>query len=505
MKDTKLNFEGAVPAGEGSLETPGDASTSPHPPGAWRWARALSRRVSLTLLVGLLLALAVVLLFFVSLNRFFDQDEFEAMHTTWKMVQGEEIYTDFIQHHHPFMYYTLLPLYALFGSTVEVLIAARVFIFFQLAATLALVYLIAFETYRDRLTALSATLFLTLIGLFTAKAIEIRPDVPQTLLSLLGLYLMVRFFRTRSLWLLVASGVSFGVSILFLQKGIVFAGLVGLVLLGRWLFGRDVKFVQGLLFAGSVIAATLPYALYLLLNGELESFFFWNFTYNTVYYELRGWEAGKLVNNLNLFYSNSLLLLLLFSVTLLLLKKSRLEWELLFLGAAVFGFTMVTGRHNLQYYMLAFPFFSILAARGYVQGLSRYKAVATLVLAFICFMPLFDLLRNAVVLNNNEHIAKIQYVLDLTDEDDYVYDGSIRFNLFRHDIDFIWYMAGEPYKAAETLAILMDYDYNVYEAIERREPKIISSFGIDNMDDPRIAKYYARSPEYGDLYIRKAE
>ena len=97
-----------------------------------------------------------------SLNRFFDHDEFEAMHTTWKMFQGGEIYTDFIQHHHPFMYYTLLPLYAIFGGTTDVLIAARVFIFFQLAGMLLLTYLIAFEVYRDRLIALTGTLFLSL-------------------------------------------------------------------------------------------------------------------------------------------------------------------------------------------------------------------------------------------------------------------------------------------------------------------------------------------------------
>ncbi len=468
-----------------------------------RWAASLNRSFPLTLFVGSLLALSLVLLFFMSVNRFFDHDEFEAMHTTWKMFQGQEIYDDFIQHHHPFTYYTLLPLYALFGSTTEVLIAARVFMFFQLAGMLILTYLIAFEVYQRHFIALTSTLFLALTALFTAKAIEIRPDVPQSLLSLLGLYLMVRFFRTRSLWLLVASGLAFGVSILFLQKGIVFAGLAGLVLLGRWLFGRDVTFAQGLLFAGSVIAATLPYALYLLLSAQMQSFIFWNFTYNTLYYELRGWEAGKLIDNLNNLYNENSLILLLFAVTLF-LRKKRLEWELLFLAAGVFGFTLLTGRHNTQYYLLVFPFIATLAAQGLMTGLGLKgrNAVAALVVAFVAFMPLVNQFRNAFVYTNDSQLAKIQYVLDLTDEDDYVYDGNIFFNLFRRDVDFIWYMAGEPYKAAETLAILMDYDYNIYEAIERFEPEVISNFGIEDMSDPRIAEHYERSSEYEDLFIR---
>ena len=463
----------------------------------------LSRSFPLTLFVGALLALSLTLLFLMSLNRFFDHDEFEAMHTTWKMFQGQAIYTDFIQHHHPFLYYTLLPLYALFGSTTDVLIAARVFIFFQLAGMLLLTYLIALEVYQRHLVALTGTLLLTLTALFTAKALEIRPDVPQSLLSLLGLYLMVRFFRVRSLWLLIASGAAFGVSILFLQKGVVFAGLAGLVLLGRWLFGRDVKFAQGLLFAGSVIAPVLLYALYLLANGQLGTFVFWNFTYNTLYYELRGWEAGKLVANMNNLYNENSLILLLFAGTLLFLRKARLEWELLFLAAGVFGFTLLTGRHNPQYYLLVFPFVAILAARGLVVGLERRKAVAALVLAFAAFMPLVNQARRVTVYTNDPQIAKIQYVLDLTDEDDRVYDGNILFNLFRRDVDFIWYMAGEPYKAPQTLAILLDYDYNVYEAIARHEPKVISTFGIDNLDDPRIADHYVQSPEYDDLYIRR--
>ena len=246
----------------------------------------------------------------------------------------------------------------------------------------------------------------------------------------------------------------------------------------------------------------LLYALYLLASAQLGTFIFWNFTYNTLYYELRGWEAGKLVANMNNLYNENSLILLLFAGTLLFLRKARLEWELLFLAAGVFGFTLLTGRHNPQYYLLVFPFVAILAARGLIDGLKGRRAVAALVLAFAAFMPLVNQARRVTVYTNDPQLAKIQYVVDLTGEDDYVYDGNIFFNLFRRDVDFIWYMAGEPYKAAETLAILLDYDYNVYEAIARYEPKVISTFGIDNMDDPRIANFYVQSPEYDDLFIR---
>ena len=463
------------------------------------------RRFPLTLVAWVLLGLSVGLLFFVSLNRFFDHDEFEAMHTTWKLSQGQAIYTDFIQHHHPFTYYTLRPLYTFFGGTADVLIAARAVIFVAFAAMLALTYLITWEVYRNHLTAVLGTLFLSFTALFTAKAVEIRPDVPMCLLGLLGAYLVVRFFRTRALWLLVTSGVVFGVSILYLQKGIVFAGLVGLVLLARWLFGRDLKFSEGLLFAGSVILGVLPYVLYLLFSGELQNFIFWNFSYNTLYYQLRGWEGDKLATNLNQLFNTNPIILLFFAVTLFLLRKKRLEWELLFLAAGVFGFSLLTGRQNPQYYLLAFPSMAVLAARGFAELLGSRRSLAALTLLFIAVMPLVGQAKNAFQYTNEEQLEKIQYVLDLTKPTDRVYDGNIRFNLFRPDVDFIWFMAGEPYKAAETLAILKDYDYNVYRAIAEYKPKVISDFGIDNMNDPRIAEHYTQSPEYEDLYLRKPE
>ena len=177
-------------------------------------------------------------------------------------------------------------------------------------------------------------------------------------------------------------------SILYLQKGIVFAGLVGLVLLGRWLFGRDIKFAEGLLFAGSVVAGVLPYVVYLLASGRLETFVFWNFTYNTLYYQLRGWEGGKLVANLNRLLEQNSLTLLFFATTLLLLRKKRLEWELLFLATGVFGFSLLTGRQNPQYYLLAFPPVAVLAAHGFTEVLVGRTRIAALTLLFLALVPL---------------------------------------------------------------------------------------------------------------------
>ena len=462
---------------------------------------AKTRRFPLTAFAWVLLAASVALLFMGSLNRFFDHDEFEAMHTAWYIFQGERIYEDFIQHHFPLLHYLLVPLYAVFGSTTETIIAARVAMFFNVLGMLVATYLIALEVYRKHLVAVVGTLFLTLITLFTAKAIEIRPDTPQSLFVFLGTYLVLRAFRTRARWTFILGGVCFGVAFLFLQKAVIFLGLVGLVMLAR-VWSRKLKFSEVVLFSAAAVAPVLPFVLYLFATKTLDTFIFWNFTYNSFYYTLRGWEYEKLVRNLGAVYKLNGVVILLFATTLFLLRKRRLEWELIFLIAGVAGFTLLSGRHNPQYYMLAFPFVAILAAKGLATGLGRHKALAAFVLIFAFAGPAEQMFSRVVTPSNAGQLAKIQYVLDLTDEDDYIYDGNIWFNLFRRDIDFIWYMAGPPYKARETLAALLDYDYNIYESIERFEPKVISDFGIENMGDPRIANHYVRSPEYDDLYIR---
>ena len=463
-----------------------------------KFARLFKGSFPLATFTWILLALSVAFLFIGSFNRLFDHDEFEAMHTSWKLFQGERIYEDFIQHHFPLLHYLLLPLYIIFGSTTETLIAARVVMFFNVLGMLVVTYLLAFEAYRKHLVAVVGTLFLTLTTLFTIKAIEIRPDVPQSLFVLLGALLVLRGFRTRSRWAFVLGGVCFGVAVLFLQKAIIFLGLIGLVMLAR-MWSRRLKLQEVVLFSASAVATVLPFGFYLFATKTLDTFVFWNFTYNALYYQLRGWETGKLLNNLNLLYKDDGLIILLFTATLLFLPKKRLEWEMVFLAAGVVGFTLLSGRHNPQYYMLAFPFVAILAARGFVTVSERHKALAALVLLFALIGPVG---RNAAMSSNTAQLAKIQYVLDLTNKDDHVYDGNISFNVFRPDVDFIWYMAGPPYKARETLAALLDYHYNIYEAIDRYKPKVISDFAIEDMSDPRIANHYVRSPEYDDLYIR---
>jgi hypothetical protein len=98
-------------------------------------------------------------------------------------------------------------------------------------------------------------------------------------------------------------------------------------------------------------------------------------------------------------------------------------------------------------------------------------------------------------------LKKLEYVLSITKQDDRVYDGNIKFNIFRDNIDYFWLCAPKnncvgPYKT------ISDHDYDVFESILLHRPKVISTFGIDNLDDARIKSYYKVSDRYEDLLIR---
>ena len=98
-------------------------------------------------------------------------------------------------------------------------------------------------------------------------------------------------------------------------------------------------------------------------------------------------------------------------------------------------------------------------------------------------------------------IDKINYVLSITNENDKVYDGDIFFNVFREDVDYLWFCVRDTW-CLPALQKTIDYDYDIYESISTQKPKVVSTFSIKNPGDPRIKNHYRRSEEYEDLLIR---
>ena len=59
-----------------------------------------------------------------------------------------------------------------------------------------------------------------------------------------------------------------------------------------------------------------------------------------------------------------------------------------------------------------------------------------------------------------------------------------------------------PDMCLDTYQKLTGYEYDIYELIAEKKPKVISSYKIDDMSDSRIADFYIESPVIKGLYLR---
>jgi hypothetical protein len=148
---------------------------------------------------------------------------------------------------------------------------------------------------------------------------------------------------------------------------------------------------------------------------------------------------------------------------------------------------------------------AIIAGSGIVSTFKSNKVLVVVVIVILA-QPMFEYSEQISSKNHKRQLAqlgKIQYVLSNTSEDDRVYDGDIKFNVFRKDVDYFWFSVRPKTGALATYQSLNPYEYNIYELIAKFEPKIISKRYIDNVANEIIANHYYRSDIYDDILIRK--
>lgn len=447
-----------------------------------------------TLFAGILVSI-----FFYSINRGFDRDEFEHIHTAWKIARGQEIFVDFFQHHHPFFDYMITPVIQVYGSTIDSLFVSRYIMLLLTACILAVTYILALCVFKNpEVGILSLILTSTFIAFFM-KSIEIRPDVPQALTGLLAVYFLFAYYDKESPRSLIASAVSLAVSFLFLQKALVLiVPIAGLLLYD--MVKKRVRFRHVILYAAVFIAALLPYYLYLVIDGSLERYYEMNWLVNYYIPQL----FSKFDSTTALFKENTVTCVL-YLVGVISLVRSGRERRFAVLSVLLIILPIILFK-NLwrQYFMLAVPPVAIIA--GYVvystfnSRLSRF-----IVILGAIYLPLTYMHNNGFFnMNNNNQKAqldKIEYVLSITEGGDKVYDGNVFFNVFRDDIDYFWFCVSYPY-CLDAYKKISDYRYNIYELISSERPKVISNTGIYSFHDIRIKNKYRVSDRYPDLYIR---
>jgi 4-amino-4-deoxy-L-arabinose transferase-like glycosyltransferase len=441
----------------------------------------------------------LISVFLYSYYRDYDPDEIEHLHTGWKLLQGQEIYIDFFQHHHPFFDYIIAAVIRTYGETVDSIFASRYFMLLLTAGILAVTYLLSVRVFKSAEVGVLSMILTSTVITFYMKAIEIRPDVPQALAGLLSIYFLFSYYDNRSLKSLVASSVFLALSYLFLQKSIVLIAAIGALLLFD-LYKKRIGCRHAAVYAGVFLLAVTPYYIYLLLSGTFEQYFVMNWLVN--YYVEQ--VFGKVHALIALSRENTITCVF-YLIGLIIMVRTGRCGRFAALSVLLMLLTVILF-NNLwrQYFMLSVPAIAIIASFAIYSSFNS-RLIKFVVLIGAIYFPM-TYMHNYAPFNmdksqQREQLDKIEYVLSMTDKDDKVYDGNVIFNVFRDDIDFFWFCLENPSCLAAYRKV-EPYQYNVYDTVAARNPKVISDFGIYSFNDIRIRNKYKKSDRYPDLYIR---
>ena len=447
----------------------------------------------LYLIIIIVLMIQVSLIFSNQFIRLFNSDEFESIHYAWKLTQGENLYTDFFEHHHPLFYQMLTPLVHAGQDTLNTLYYARIFIFINLLIIYFLTYQIA-RHIKDKKMALLSLLILNNIVYFVVTATEIRPDNFQVTFCLLSLWLLFLFIKNKNKPFFYLSSVSLGIAFLFLQKTIFFIAPIFLILLHQ--LRQKTISIYNILFYILVFVITIsPYYIYLLSNNYFEIYIlnFWLFNFYV--------RAGNPI--LFLFYLSALATSIspwfLFFVGVIKSLKSQnilIIYASIIVGAILLAIVPTPFKLN-QYLTITGPPMAIVAAYGLRKIKFFNKITYGAILFILCLFPLAFLVIIQIKDPNYKQLERMKYVLNETSKDDYVFGGNY-LNLFRKDIDYLWF--GLHY-TVPAMNKLTGYEYDIYKSIDEKKPKVIWQSNL-RLNDPRIKENYSFSEVYDDILIR---
>lgn len=436
-----------------------------------------------------------VLALWTSLFRDFDHDEFEAIHSAWLLFSGQTIYVDFFQHHHFLFYYSLAPVFAVFGEGVDAIMAAR---FLSLAITAGIIFLtyrIALMTYgRD--VAILSVFFLMTTFMFLDKAVEVRPDVPLVLFELLSALFFLKYLQSKRLWYLSASAAALFVAFLFLQKAVFLGMLVGAVFLYS-LYRKEFSWREFATYLGPFAMLLGGFLWYVSLTFGWSEYFFLNWKLNTQL--LNTFPIYKYL--LRSMAQNPLLWVLFFSGIFIMLQKRTFD-VMAFFALGLLGSIFLTKSPFPQYYMMSLPFMAIVAAVFFAKLRERQEKLALTLMVLTTIWAAGSIWY--MWKNNETQLAKVAYVLSVTDPDDFVYDGDAQFNVFRKDIDYFWYSLKPKTGNLTAYRSMREYEYDTYQLIDEKKPKVVSNSFIKTKD-PAIADHYIKSKVFSDLFIRNDE
>jgi len=447
--------------------------------------------------------LCCVTIYYAILGRY-DTDEIEGLHTAWKISVGERIYEDFLQHHHPLFYYTLIPIIKLGGESVLSLYLAEVFAFAIFTTITIIAFCIARKIY-DGKTALISIVLLLSFPFYIKKGTEIRPDTLQTLFGLASFYLLTIYMMDGGKRkFLVGSALLLALSFLALQKAIFLVSLIGVAQL-YWLWKGEITKKDFLLYWSVFLILPAAYLVYLLTSGGFSNYFDFNWLVN-----MKLLDSFSPLENFSFEFLKSRFLATLITMGLFLLfvhgcflKPRGFHGLVVFTGAGLLVSIFLVKLPYAQWFLPVAPLLSMVAAFA-IRNLFTDSRIKIFLTVFVLLSTAYILIDTRNFHRKKDTISKIEYVISISNPEDRYFAVSgkgFKFNLFRKDVDFFWFCVN-PGRCLETYQSFRDYDYDPVSLIEKNYPKVIFLPAVLDTYYPEMNNY-EQSSEHKLFYIRK--
>ncbi|MBW2045878.1 MAG: glycosyltransferase family 39 protein [Deltaproteobacteria bacterium] len=468
----------------------------------------------------LIIVLFSTLTLSISVNKKFAADELEHVHSAWYIENNHVPYSDFFEHHHPLLWYLILPFLLLFDYSAKTLIAMRLMIFILTAGIGFFTYLITKKITKSTEAGFTSVILLLSVVVFIKRAVEIRPDVPQVFLGLASIYYLLIFFQSKENKYMIFGGLSLAVSFLFLQKAI-FLLIAYLFIFVFKLFRRELPIKSVFYFNICFSLPVLFFLGYLIISGSFNEYIAANWILNKPFLGISSplailEKTGILtdVNTLFWLFSAVSILWILFS------KKTNGDLRAIaFVGLVLFSsiFFFECSYVYTQYLMPAIPLLSIAIAYFLKISCDRLNISVIgkiVVIIIFIFIPLYQMvhLGSGKIKRKTwiHQLTVITFVIQSSDDSDLIYACSPTVNLFRHDLRYLWFypisFQNSIKRAGERIYNILirdkNEDYDICELIKDRKPKFITKCGIK--DCPSLKGLYS-STAYRNLYIRNIE
>jgi len=206
-----------------------------------------------------------------------NMDESEHLHCAWMVSQGLTPYTDFWQHHSPWLWITIAPLFKFLKPSVVIFDISRILSagIFVLIGFLG--WRIARKVWQEKANVSLYLLVLFSIGSY-GQFCWVRPDLFMMVFLLIGIYCALAVPKRGSVALFLC-GVSFSIaaSYIFKQYLLFLLPILMIIVEKQTLQARVQK--VAVYFAGLVVGV-LPFMVYLIKKDILRDFIFWVFEFN---------------------------------------------------------------------------------------------------------------------------------------------------------------------------------------------------------------------------------